>query len=56
MSHPSRYIMQDQVRGLVPARGGEQRSHVRFTARSWLELAVFLGAVASYVAALALTA
>jgi hypothetical protein len=48
--------MQDQVRGLVPALGGEQRSHVRFTVRSCLELAVFLGAVASYVAALALTA
>ncbi len=56
MSIKTRYIMQDQVRGVVPALSAARRPADRLTVRSCLELTVFACAVASYVAALALAA
>jgi hypothetical protein len=59
MRTSSRYIMQDQVRGFVPALAHDPRHPGpgrRFTARACLELAVFALALISYVAALVLTA
>ena len=51
-----RYIMRDQVRGLVPTLCRPPSPRPSFTWRSWLELSVFLLAITCYVTALSLVA
>ena len=56
MRNPSSYIMYDQVNDLVPSLMAPVRKRRNARIRTLLEVAVFLLATASYLAALTLAA